>query len=71
MSSRINKRKSSSAKAPSTLRRERLAALIADFGEDMPTKYTPYKEAGRICRVHVKSGRYRACNSVNNSRYDI
>lgn len=71
MSSRITKRKSSATKAPSTLRRERLAELIADFGEDMPTKCTPCKESGRICRVHVKSGRCGSCNSTNNSRCDI
>lgn len=71
MSFRINKRKSFSAQASSTLRRARLAELIADFGEVMPTKCTPCRDAGRVCRVHVKSGRCGACNSSNNSRCDI
>lgn len=37
----------------------------------MPTKCSPCKEAGRVCKVHVRSGRCGACNASNNPRCDI
>jgi len=67
-SSRIVKPRS---KTSSTDRRRTLVELIDFFGEDMPTKCAPCREAGRVCRVHVRSGRCGGCNASNNARCDI
>ena len=37
----------------------------------MPTKCTPCREASRVCKVHIRSGRYSACNASNSKRCDI
>jgi hypothetical protein len=67
MSSRISKRKPKS----STVRRATLATFIESFGDEMPTKCSPCKAAGRVCRVHVRSGRCGACNRTNDLSCDI
>ena len=67
-SSRISKPRS---KQSSTDRRKNTAYLIELLGNEMLTKCSPYKEAGRVYKVYVRSSRYRAYNASNNSRYDI
>ena len=37
----------------------------------MPTKCTPCQEAGRICKVHIRSGLCSVCNASNSKRCDI
>jgi hypothetical protein len=37
----------------------------------MPTKCTPCREAGRVYKVYVRSGRYSAYNASNSKRCDI
>ena len=37
----------------------------------MPTKCTPCKKAGRICRVYINSSRCSACNALNSDDCDI
>ena len=66
-SSRVSKQKKSS----STVRRHNLGNYVETYGDIMPTKCTPCKEAGRVCRVHVRSGRCGACNNTNNTGCDI
>ena len=68
MSSRIEKRR---LKPSSTVRRKQLVEFIKEFGKEIPTKCTPCREAGRIYRVYVRSGRYGYYNTSNNPRYNI
>ena len=37
----------------------------------MPTKCTPCREASRICKVHIRSGRCSVYNASNSKRCDI
>ena len=66
-SSRVEK----PSKSSSTVRRKNLGRHVEAYGDIMPTKCTPCKEANRVCRVHVRSGRCGACNNTNNKRCDI
>ena len=58
-------------KQSSTDRRKNTAYLIKLLGNEMPTKCSPYKEAGRVYKVYVRSGRYGSYNASNNPRYNI
>lgn len=66
---RVSKRQPS--KSSSTDRRKNTAHIIELFGDEMPTKCSPCKKAGRVCKVHVRSGRCGACNASNDSSCDI
>ena len=66
---RVQKPKKS--KGNSTVRRHGLADFVELYGDEMPTKYTPCKKAGRICRVYINSGRYGAYNASNSDDCDI
>jgi hypothetical protein len=46
---------------PSTSRRHRLCDLINSFGEVMVTKCLNCASHGRICKVHVRSGKCGEC----------
>lgn len=69
MPPRVQKPKKS--KGDSTVRRHGLADFVELYGDEMPTKCTPCKRAGRICRVHINSGRCGACNASNSDDCDI
>ena len=54
-----------------TNRRKHLTQLAEEFKNEMPTKCTSYAKASRVYRVYMRSSRYSACNSLNDSSCDI
>jgi hypothetical protein len=61
-----------STKAPalSTVRRHELADFVDLFGKEMVKKCSTCVKHGRVCRVHVRSGKCGACNRLG-QRCDV
>jgi ribosomal protein L32 len=59
-------------KAPrdSTSRRHRLADIIDSYSATIPTKCSSCKKYNRVCRIYIRSGRYREYNYYG-LRYNI
>jgi hypothetical protein len=55
----------------STARRLNLADYIDLFGDVMPVACRNCREAGLVCRVHVRSGRCNECNRSNSKTCNI
>lgn len=69
MSSRISKPPSS--KRSSTKDRKFLADFILAHGETMPRACANCQKHGRVCKVHIRSGRCGECVSRNSQGCDI
>ncbi len=59
------------AKPKSTDRRKSLANRINEVGEIMPRKCNNCSKNGRVCKVHISSGRCGACNERGLSSCDV
>ena len=55
----------------STVRRLNLADFIDIFGDVMPVACRNCREAGLVCRVHIRSGRCNECNRSNSKTCNI
>lgn len=58
-------------KDSSTARRLNLADFIDIFGDVMPVACRNCREAGLVCRVHIRSGRCNECNRSNSKTCNI